>query len=835
MKKEIRLVLVVCVVLTAVLTALALVSCDVSAAIGLGQAKPDAWESWGDGTVYDESAYGEVVEGADGKATLSVTIQEAASGSTKSVAGLGKDDIKTGAAQNIINYHELIMINNSDISKIAEFDAISGTSPVKLRAGIAIGNTYHILVLSGHKDGNDKPTLLASSYSKERLSVGNTRITFKMTPAVVDAAFVEDSITQEARQPGRLVKTVGLDAGKAYRLRYIIGSADEGVVSNASDTLKKAKGNGLTPLLNAEGGTTSGMGFWDDLTLLSNKAFFKPTSGAQVELQDISNIRTPSGSGNNTTTGEAEYPIANVGSAGTTGNVYFNMEYVPFGKLGTPAWANSTEFHTSLSSAPVWVIRNGLNDTSGAIGFGVVPAGGVAAQTTAGIYEDNNPYPLLSLPGTSSDLTTALTALNSVGTTARYGHYTVKLAAQPIPPEHITLGDGSGVPPADYPAIGSIGLIVEGLGNGIELEPVDDLWTLNSGNTLSYGKGVTAAKWTTFVYNTTYPYNPAADTTVRLREDAGWVGAATPEERLKLLSTNESATSKLKFNGTDYMKLYIRRIRWGSEVKGATVLGDYFLYNFTGLTALDLSPLASVGSIGTYFLNACMGLTALDLSPLAGVSSIGTYSLYGCLSLTKLDMSPMKELTSIGDLCLGNCAQLTKLILPPMKQGASIGSYFLTGTYRLAELDLSPLKELTKFDSYFLEDCFGLIKLDLSPLVKITRIGSYFLRGCTSLTTLKLPPLAGPTIIDHSFLSNCTALTALDMSPLALVDSIGGSFLYHCERLSSVNMGGIVHTKIPQGNNFYLNSTIICTVKVIGDPQDWFNRFTTSAGVSFTN
>jgi formylglycine-generating enzyme required for sulfatase activity len=358
------------------------------------------------------------------------------------VAGLGKDDIKSGAALGVLNYHELIIVNNSDISTIAEFDSITGTSPVKLSAGIVIGNTYHIMILSGHKEAGANPTLLSSSYTKETLSVGNTRITFKMTPVIVDAAFIENSRTQEERQPGRLAKTVGLDTGKGYKLRYIIGSGEEGVVSKASDALKKATGNGLTPLVQAEGGTTGGMGFWGDLTLRSNSASFGATTG----LEDIYDVRTSSGSGNNTTSGEAEYIIENVGNAGITGTAFFKMEYVPFGKLNyAAAWTkNSADFHTQLSSAdvPVWAIRNGLGDADGAISFGVVAAGGVAAQG-AGLYEGNNPAPIAGtgMTGTAGDLGRALAYLNGMSGKAPYGSYTVVLGENEMAGD-ITLGGG---------------------------------------------------------------------------------------------------------------------------------------------------------------------------------------------------------------------------------------------------------------------------------------------------------------------------------------------------------------------------------------------------------
>jgi sugar lactone lactonase YvrE len=315
-----------------------------------------------------------------------------------------------------------------------------------------------------------------------------------MTPAVVDIAFVEDSVRQEVRQPGRLAKTVGLDTGKAYRLRYVIGDADEGVVAKSSDFLKKATGNGLTPLVKAEGGTVSGMDFWGDLTLRSNSATFQSSTSGTSTLSDLYNPKSVSG--HYTTTGEAEYNIANVGSIGTTGKAYFKMEYVPFGKLDPSAWANSTDFHTGVNPAalPVWVIRNGLDDTSGAIDFGVVAAGGVSAQIVPGLYEDNNPNPIATaMTGTSaSDLITALTALNTLGATARYGTYTVKLGKSPTVPDYpgkITSG-GTASGTWKYPNIERTELVIDGAGGTINLLAAEKLWTLLDGTTLRYGPHV---------------------------------------------------------------------------------------------------------------------------------------------------------------------------------------------------------------------------------------------------------------------------------------------------------------------------------------------------------
>ena len=48
-----------------------------------------------------------------------------------------------------------------------------------------------------------------------------------------------------------------------------------------------------------------------------------------------------------------------------------------------------------------------------------------------------------------------------------------------------------------------------------------------------------------------------------------------------------------------------------------TEVGDSFLAGCTGLTAVDLTPLAHLTSIGHSFLSSCTGLTAVDLTPLA--------------------------------------------------------------------------------------------------------------------------------------------------------------------------------------------------------------------------
>jgi hypothetical protein len=55
-----------------------------------------------------------------------------------------------------------------------------------------------------------------------------------MTPIVIGVEFMSEA--RESRQPGRLARTVGLDANTAYELRYIIGSKNGNASYQASDT-----------------------------------------------------------------------------------------------------------------------------------------------------------------------------------------------------------------------------------------------------------------------------------------------------------------------------------------------------------------------------------------------------------------------------------------------------------------------------------------------------------------------------------------------------------------------------------------------------------------------
>jgi hypothetical protein len=66
-----------------------------------------------------------------------------------------------------------------------------------------------------------------------------------------------------------------------------------------------------------------------------------------------------------------------------------------------------------------------------------------------------------------------------------------------------------------------------------------------------------------------------------------------------------------------------------------------FLYGCSGLTQLDLGPLAQVTVVQGFFLYGCSGLTSLDLGPLSQVTVVQRCFLDGCHSLDAVDNPPM--------------------------------------------------------------------------------------------------------------------------------------------------------------------------------------------------
>jgi hypothetical protein len=326
------------------------------------------------------------------------------------------------------------------------------------------------LLLTGYQDlahPTDPPTLLASGYVKAVMREGQNTIEFPMSPIVIGVEAVPDGNPSDIRQPTPLARTVGLDKGTRYILRYTISSTQTGA-RFPDDALRNVSGDGLAPLKLAQNAVFAGRENWPGLTVLANYAVYASDMDTSDDLPDYNDVYREQPPVEHTTTGVAEYLLepSATAPANTTSKVYFQMECAPF-SMGdfASAWADDwAEFSavynhwvpdTPPLSPPTWVIRNGLNDdeqddatdftaaasADGAISIGVVDP----ADPLAGLFVDNNPWPIggpdiywqedgtmpaaVGSPDYKPTLEKALTLLNTLLDTPgnRYDNYTIRV------------------------------------------------------------------------------------------------------------------------------------------------------------------------------------------------------------------------------------------------------------------------------------------------------------------------------------------------------------------------------------------------------------------------
>ena len=107
-----------------------------------------------------------------------------------------------------------------------------------------------------------------------------------------------------------------------------------------------------------------------------------------------------------------------------------------------------------------------------------------------------------------------------------------------------------------------------------------------------------------------------------------------------------------------------------SDLEGATAIGNYAFYYFTGLTSITIPN--SVTSIGDYAFRNCTGLKSITIPD--SVTSIGDEAFRDCMGLTS-SLNIPNSVTSIGKSLFSNCNALTYVIV-----GAGVTS-FPTSTF----------------------------------------------------------------------------------------------------------------------------------------------------------
>jgi predicted outer membrane repeat protein len=368
----------------------------------------------------------------DGKNTASLSPFTTLASSARSLGGYDRQGIIL-LDGNTLTYFQWVFMDEAADGDIYAFDFADNSisTAMNLNAAVEPGHTYHVLLLAGYKPSSGDPTLLASAYTRFTATGGAaSQLNLTLIPVVVDVKFSGGS--DGARQPGRLAKTVGLDKEQTYTLEYFIGSSDKAVATD--DALRQATNDGLWPLKLAsaevrqndtwrykysqevdpvthlrETLTSYVPGVLDTVEVPLNSAFgtnlawVKWGTDREEGLNDLSVNKSLS------TTGRGKYGLTTPQTL-TEGTVWFHLEYVPFAIFNDAMWQAVSG--NRLPARPVWVIRNGLTDTKqvapttwtpgmayngtdGGIAIGVVDP---ASPFTAGLYEDNNPWPV---PGTS--------------------------------------------------------------------------------------------------------------------------------------------------------------------------------------------------------------------------------------------------------------------------------------------------------------------------------------------------------------------------------------------------------------------------------------------------
>ncbi|MFP3090864.1 hypothetical protein LQZ21_11120 [Treponema sp. TIM-1] len=303
--------------------------------------------------------------GIDPDSSFTVTFTLGQSDTARSVAGPDADRIYLTGATGIRNFVQLVVVDKDkkEIKGLAENRKESdGDSEFTLTLDHLVrGKEYAFLLLMGHwergpNDGNNNytytedeaPTLLSAGLAEKKVNVtGDTVVTITMYPVTVDTKFTSTengNLTIEPKVTGGKPDAAYLPPRSDWDVLWTVQRAAAG-----TDGFEKA----LIPAQNIVG---------------------SPAVVNALKIQKnrfIPSYTTPSETGSGTTANSFSYDIPadktkQDGNGG--GAVNFNLEYVPFNLAAVTDWSGVTSTYFKPANfadgVPVWIIRNGLNDTA---------------------------------------------------------------------------------------------------------------------------------------------------------------------------------------------------------------------------------------------------------------------------------------------------------------------------------------------------------------------------------------------------------------------------------------------------------------------------------------
>jgi hypothetical protein len=290
--------------------------------------------------------------------TVSVLIGKDAEAG-RSITGPDAAWIKGEGIRNII---QLVVVDEE--GAIVAFDEARRASDDENTAvlrieSIPFGRKYHFLLLMGHWERDYAaagyvynedvpPTLLAAGLKENYLVTGSGTVTVTMWPIVVDTVFTTGNT--DVLPETALTAQAAVSAGKPGMVNLL--PVNWGV----SWTVRRgeANGNGLTDLITAQKVIDENAG---DALLLLNKETVVRGAGFVGDSVNDANLN-----GNVITLPINTY-TSGISRIGTSGSANFRLEYVPFNLRTGSLWSNfNSVFDLDGSKAPVWIIRNGVND-----------------------------------------------------------------------------------------------------------------------------------------------------------------------------------------------------------------------------------------------------------------------------------------------------------------------------------------------------------------------------------------------------------------------------------------------------------------------------------------
>jgi hypothetical protein len=189
---------------------------------------------------------GTTIDNGDGTYTLEFSIPDRSVAQSVSASERSLVNYENaGDFEGVINYYQLIAVDHTDENHVWAMSSVNGAEGAGQRLHVIVkpGETYHLLLLHGHKGTSDTPALLGSGYIKYRVLSGTNSIIVRMVPVLIDATITKTSASTEWAG----IRNIAWVKDEAFDVAIKLFSRSAGQNNDPNP-----HGNALWPLLLAE-------------------------------------------------------------------------------------------------------------------------------------------------------------------------------------------------------------------------------------------------------------------------------------------------------------------------------------------------------------------------------------------------------------------------------------------------------------------------------------------------------------------------------------------------------------------------------------------------------